>query len=114
MVHNPSLTGIPPSVVRRLVENGALLVDVRTQCEFAGYHIEGSINIPYDELSRLRDFIRNFHKPVITFSTHGRRSEIACQKLRSMGVEVFNAGTIRRIETALNGDNEYTEFHHTF
>lgn len=114
MVHNPSLTGIPPSVVRRLVENGAILVDVRTHCEFAGYHIKDSINIPCDELRRQGDFIKSFDKPVITFSTHGRRGEIAAKKLKAMGVDAYNAGTIRRIEMALNGDNEYTEFHHTF
>ena len=113
MLHSPSQTGIPPSVVQRLVERGALLMDVRTHCEYAGYHIQGSINIPYDEIGRMENFLKNLNKPVVIFSSHGRRSEIAAQKLKALGIEVYNTGSIRRIELDLNGESEYEAFHRT-
>ncbi len=109
MMHNPDHSGIPPSVLRRLVDQGVQLVDVRTHCEYAGYHIKGSINIPYDEIGRMRDFILRLNKPVITFSTYGRRSEIAAQRLRALGIVVYNAGTIHNIELALNPQEEFAE-----
>jgi len=44
------------------VKNGAVIVDVRSKREFENGHINGSINIPVDELSRnlkmLKDKIR--------------------------------------------------------
>ena len=35
-----------------LVQQGAIIVDVRTKGEYAGGHIKGSINIPVDQLSK--------------------------------------------------------------
>jgi len=110
MLHNPEQAGIPPFDVRKLVGSGAVLADVRTHCEYAGYHIKGSINIPYDEIGRMRDFINNLKKPIITFSTHGRRSEIAAQRLMALGFEAYNGGTIHRIESAINEKNMDSPF----
>ena len=37
---------------RKLVESGAILLDVRTPAEFAAGHIEGALNIPVQELEQ--------------------------------------------------------------
>lgn len=86
--------------LQQLLDEGAILLDVRTHCEHAGYHIEGAINIPYDEIEVLKAVICDWKKPVITFSTYGRRSRIAAAKLKSMGLEVFDAGSMFVVEKA--------------
>ncbi len=80
------------------MERGAVLLDVRTQYEYAGYHVKGAINIPYDEIERFRNFIIGLNAPVITFSTQGRRSGIAARKLRKLGVKAYDAKTIYVVE----------------
>lgn len=98
MFHHKLTVSVTPMMVRRLVEGGAILLDVRTHYEYAGYHVQGAINIPYDEIERFQNFIVSWNKPVITFSLHGRRSEIAAIKLRGLGVEVYDAKTIYVVE----------------
>lgn len=107
MPYNVSAKKLPAGSVRQLVEEGAILLDVRTQCEFAGYHIKGSINVPYDKIEHLLDMIKHHERPVITFSAHGRRSEIAAQHLRANGIVAYDAGTLHEIEKALYGGSEY-------
>lgn len=83
------------------IKSGAVLLDVRTHCEHAGYHILGAVNIPYDEIDRLIDLIKRWEKPVITFSGYGRRSEIATRKLKAHGVQVCDGGTVGLVEQAI-------------
>ncbi len=87
--------------LQNALNKGAILLDVRTHCEHAGYHLQGTLNIPYDEIDRFKDFISTWEKPVVTFSTYGRRSELAQRKLRAMGVEVLNAHTINNVSKAM-------------
>jgi rhodanese-related sulfurtransferase len=103
MFHTQLHTEVTPATIKLLLDKGAVILDVRTHYEHAGYHVEGAINIPYNELERFRDFILSWKKPVITFSTHGRRSDIAAQRLRKIGVEVYDARTIYLIEECLTG-----------
>ena len=42
--------GLGPKVnMRELIDNGAIIVDVRTKGEYAGGNINGSLNIPLDQ-----------------------------------------------------------------
>lgn len=100
-------SAVSASIIKKLVEEGALLLDVRTHCEYAGYHIEGSLNIPYDEIQMMEPFLRSIRQPVIIYSSRGRRSEIACQKLKQLELKVFNAGTMHDVEVALRGESDY-------
>lgn len=42
----------PDSNIEQLLENGALIVDVRTEREFKSGHVRGSVNIPLDTLQK--------------------------------------------------------------
>lgn len=45
------LFGFGPKVdLGQLINDGAVILDVRTPGEYAGGHIKGSINIPVDQL----------------------------------------------------------------
>lgn len=64
----------------------AVIIDVRTEREFAGGHIKGAIHIPYNEIIQYIETIREWGKPVILYSTYGMRSRMAMCKLRNSGI----------------------------
>lgn len=83
----PSTEGI-----RKMIADGALLIDVRTSGEFASGHAQGSINIPLDQLgNQLATMDKD--RPVVTVCASGMRSGSAANLLRRNGFrEVYNGG----------------------
>src|SRR3990172_6107439 len=84
---NPRRRKVPPAEARRLVEEGATLLDVRTESEFAGGHPPGARNVPVQELSgRLGEIQKN--RPVVVYCHSGSRAMFATRVLRKAGFEV--------------------------
>lgn len=77
---------------KALVDNGAVIIDVRTPNEFDGGHIKGSKNIPLDRIQREAASLKKAGKPVITVCKSGARSGMAKSILKGAGVEVYNGG----------------------
>jgi phage shock protein E len=76
---------------RTWVGQGAVLLDVRTREEHAGGHIEGSKNIPVQELGkRIGELPEG--KRIVVYCRSGGRSASAAQMLRSAGFEVLDIG----------------------
>jgi phage shock protein E len=74
------------------VASGALLLDVRTQEEFAAGHLEGAINIPVQELEERIDELPE-GRPLVVYCQSGRRSAKAVELLRAEGHEaIFDLG----------------------
>lgn len=85
------------SSARRLVERGALLLDVRTPAEFATDHIPGAINIPVQELDRRMGELGPKDKPVVVYCQSGRRSGRAARMLKEAGyAAVHDLGAMSR------------------
>lgn len=77
---------------RKLVEQGALLLDVRTPGEFRDGHVPHATNIPVQELSaRLRE-VGPTSRPVVVYCRSGGRSASASQILRQAGYQVRDIG----------------------
>jgi phage shock protein E len=77
---------------KSLMQNGAMIVDVRSPQEFKGGHIKGAVNIPLQELQRSMGKIPK-NKAVITCCASGMRSASAKSLLKSAGYqEVHNGG----------------------
>lgn len=75
-----------------VIENDALLVDVRTEEEFEEGHVEGSVNIPLDEIEDSLDRFKD-EKQIIVFCRSGRRSAEAKKILEKYGINnVINGG----------------------
>lgn len=58
---------------KSLIDNGALIVDVRSAQEFATGHIDGSVNMPLDTIGSKAAFLKKEGKPVITCCRSGAR-----------------------------------------
>jgi len=85
------------SKARRLLEAGAILLDVGTPEQFAADHASGAINIPAEGLARRRDELGAHAQPVIVYARSTMRSSVAAQTLRGAGFDaVVSVGTLRR------------------
>lgn len=80
------------SAVLQAMGKGAVIIDVRSPNEFKGGHIQGSKNIPVNEIRSKIDMIRKWNKPVITVCLSGGRSATAKSVLASAGIEAYNGG----------------------
>jgi phage shock protein E len=87
------LFGMGPSAdFANLVQNGAVIIDVRTPGEYASGHIRGSVNIPLDRLQNNLSKL-NKEKPIITCCASGMRSASAKSVLQAAGyTAVYNGG----------------------
>lgn len=85
--------GMGPKVdYKEMIENGAIILDVRTKSEYQGGHIKGSVNIPLQNLESNISKLKK-DKPVITCCASGMRSASAKSILKSKGFkEVHNGG----------------------
>ncbi len=76
-----------------LVQQGAILLDVRSKGEFMGGHIKGAVNIPVENLKNNLDKLKDKNKPIITCCASGIRSASAKNILISNGYShVYNGG----------------------
>ena len=84
---------IAPQEAAQIVANGAQLLDVRTDDEFAEAHLAGAVHVP---LHLLRDNPRlagEPQHPIVVYCRSGARSAMAARKLRSAGfAHVFDLG----------------------
>jgi phage shock protein E len=86
--------------ILQAIEKGAVIIDVRTANEFRQGHLQGSKNIPLNEIRSKLEMISKWNKPVITVCLSGSRSANAKSILASAGIEVYNGGpwySLRRI-----------------
>jgi len=76
-----------------MIENGALLVDVRSEQEFAEGHLEGAININWDQTDELIAAIGNDkQRQVVFYCRSGNRVGKSIKVLETMGyTNIFNA-----------------------
>lgn len=87
------MLGFSPGVdYKSLIQNGGIIIDVRTKGEYQGGHIKGSINIPLNVLSDNISKLKK-DKAIITCCASGMRSASAKSLLKSIGfTEVHNGG----------------------
>jgi rhodanese-related sulfurtransferase len=81
----------------RLVEKGALLIDVDPPEVFGTAHLDGSINIPVEDLARRQEDIGPLGRRIVVYARKGRTSARAAHLLRSIGYHsVLNLGPMKR------------------
>lgn len=103
MINNlKKLLGLGPKAdFKTLLNNGAIIIDVRSKDEFRGGHIKDSKNIP---LNALKQEINKLPKDkvIITCCASGMRSASAKKILLSNGFkEVYNGGGWSSLENKI-------------
>jgi molybdopterin/thiamine biosynthesis adenylyltransferase/rhodanese-related sulfurtransferase len=76
---------VDPAEVRRQIGNGAVLIDVRENEEFAAGHIPGAVHVPRSYLeSRIEGAVPDHDAHVILYCQSGNRSAWAAHTLREL------------------------------
>ena len=85
--------------IQAKLDEGALVVDVRTPAEFAGGHFKGAINIPLSGLGQQLNLLGDDKaKPIILYCHSGARSGSAKRKLEQAGyTNAINAGSLHHM-----------------
>lgn len=91
-----------PQKAWELIDQGALIIDVRTPQEFQSGHLRGAKLIPISQLSaRLSELGNNKSRPVVLYCESGGRSARGEKILRANGFEqVVNGGGYRAMQRA--------------
>jgi phage shock protein E len=88
--------------LKKIVKEGAFLVDVRSPDEYKSGHVKGSVNIPLDQIGKQ---IAKFKGKtnIVVFCRSGMRSGQAKSILEQNGfTNVTNGGTWDKINQLLN------------
>ena len=88
-----SLLGLGEKVnVKELMDNGAIVLDVRSPAEFKDGHIQGAINLPLQTLGSNLNKLKK-DQVIITCCRSGSRSGMARRQLQAAGyTQVYNGG----------------------
>ncbi|WP_283637295.1 rhodanese-like domain-containing protein [Aquaticitalea lipolytica] len=78
--------------VQDFLDNGAVVLDVRTQREWDKGHIENSKHIPLDDLHNHVDELKQMNKPFVVCCESGIRSAKAAKFLNLNNIEATNGG----------------------
>ncbi len=89
------------SEIKKYLENGAVILDVRTKMEWDEGHSEGAEHIVLNLIPLKLEEIKAFNKPVIAVCKSGGRSGQATQFLSSNGIDVINGGPWQNVDQYL-------------
>ncbi|HMT30207.1 MAG TPA: rhodanese-like domain-containing protein [Bacteroidia bacterium] len=92
----------PKADFKTLIQNGAIIIDVRTPEEFKTGHIKGSVNIPVNKIAGQASKLKKEGHVVITCCRSGARSAMARETLKANGIEAYNGGAWDGLKRELN------------
>lgn len=83
-----------------LIEDGALVIDVRSPEEYASGSLEGAVHIPHSNIEVLKQVIgEDRSRPVVMFCGSGRRVGMAIEALEADGYSgLHNASGLDALE----------------
>lgn len=85
-------TQINPQQLEKMVEKGAILIDVRSPQEFQEGHLEKAILLPEYELrQKIKEIVSNPSQIIIVYCSTGHRGRKAQKQLQMLGYkQVYN------------------------
>ena len=81
------------TLVREAMEEGAVIVDVRTPQEYKEGHIKNSLNIPLQQIGSRISTLKKKNKTVILCCKSGGRASSAKSILQKNGIKCVNGGS---------------------
>jgi rhodanese-related sulfurtransferase len=86
--------------ISQLIDDGAIIIDVRSPAEFRSGHGKNSQNIPLQTIDKKMASLRKQNKVIITCCASGMRSGRAAKILNKAGLEAYNGGAWSTVEKA--------------
>jgi rhodanese-related sulfurtransferase len=80
---------LEPGEVARLVDEGAQLIDVRTQHEWDAGHLAGAVHISFEQLSEHAEGLDK-ERLLVLYCRGGNRSGVAAAALRGAGYDAHH------------------------
>ena len=82
------------SKMTELVNDGAILIDVREASEYQEGHLDGAININYTDISsKIEAIVDKKDTKIVVYCRSGRRSSIAAKALIDLGyTNIYDLG----------------------
>lgn len=81
-----SFQAVGPQDVIRLMNHGAVVLDIRTPDRYASGHIGGSRHVPSDEILRANETLKKYkEKPVVVYDDSGSLGAAAVRQLIAQG-----------------------------
>ena len=82
--------------MKELLDDDAILIDVRAQSEYDVYHLDNAINIEYTSIDKkIESVVDSKDKKIIVYCQSGKRSDIAAQTLKDLGYKnIYDLGSI--------------------
>lgn len=87
----------PKVSVAEMLQQGAVIVDVRSPAEFKAGHADGAINIPLDQLPSKINQLKN-KKGIVCCCRSGARSGMATSMLQAKGLNAINGGPWQNVQ----------------
>lgn len=87
--------------VKQMLEEGAMVIDVRTPAEFNNGHVPNSKNIPLQDIHSKMGAIKKMGKPIVFCCATGNRSGQATSLLSEQGVECENGGGWKQVRNLM-------------
>jgi rhodanese-related sulfurtransferase len=85
-LRSQGLMGVSPQELIRLMNQGALVLDLRPTEQYAAGHISGARQLAADQLARAADTFKRFReKPVVVYCDAGSLGASAVKKLAAQG-----------------------------
>lgn len=96
------IVGLEDTNLLQLIKDGATIIDVRSNDEFAAGHVKGSLNIPLETIGAKSESLKKY-KHIIVCCRSGNRSGMAQRTLRSKGFKnITNGGSWQHVNQYLN------------
>jgi len=91
---------VSAKAARSHLQQGALIVDVRSNAEFQAGHLPNAIHIPLDEIDTLTARrVKDKERVLLLHCASGIRSQVARKRLAALGYRhAFNLGSYARAE----------------
>ncbi len=95
---------ISARAAREHLKNGALVIDVRTQGEYAAGHLRKAIHLPLEQIeTALPKRVPNKNTVLLLHCQGGQRSAMARRQLQALGyTQAFNLGSMARAARIVN------------
>ncbi len=93
------------NTIKKMLHNGATVIDVRTPVEFNKGSVQNAINIPLQDFNDRIEDVLNLKTPIVLCCRSGLRSKQALSILKKKRKDCSNGGSWQNVQSLLPLNN---------